>query len=166
MKDLVLGQAKINESLTKKLTTNEKILENINSQIEGLTSAVKNQMSFNKLVETQLAQIAVAIPVSDSGKILGQPKTSLESIKMVSMRFGKPLCRENHDYLSDPPFIAKKEDPGRPTITCSISPHVFLNAFCDLGASINVMSKVMYDKIFGGPLSTANFRLQMADQSS
>ena len=31
LKDLVLGQAKINESLTKKLTTNDKILENINS---------------------------------------------------------------------------------------------------------------------------------------
>ena len=42
LKDLVLGQVKINESLTKKLTTNDKILENINSQIEGLTSTVKN----------------------------------------------------------------------------------------------------------------------------
>ena len=35
--------------------SNDKMLENINSQIEGLTSAVKSQMSFNKLVETQLA---------------------------------------------------------------------------------------------------------------
>ena len=69
------------------------------------------------MIETQIAKIAVALPVSDSGKIPGQPKTSLESVKMVSTRFGKPLCRENHDYLSDPPFIAKKEDPGHPTIT-------------------------------------------------
>jgi hypothetical protein len=28
------------------------------------------------------------------------------------------------------------------------------------------MSKVIYDKILGGPLSTANFQLQMVDQSS
>ena len=42
LKDLVLGEAKINESLTKKLTINDKILENINSQIEDLTYAVKN----------------------------------------------------------------------------------------------------------------------------
>jgi len=34
LKDLVFGQVKINESLTKKLTTNDKILKNINSQIE------------------------------------------------------------------------------------------------------------------------------------
>jgi hypothetical protein len=42
LKDLVLGQAKINENLTQKLSTNDKILTNINSQMEGLTSAVKN----------------------------------------------------------------------------------------------------------------------------
>ena len=54
--DLVLGQAKINENITKKLMSNDKMLENINSQIEGLTSILKNQMSFNKMVETQLAQ--------------------------------------------------------------------------------------------------------------
>ena len=86
--------------------SNDKMLENINSHIEGLTSTVKNQMSFNKLVETQLAQIAAAIPVSDLGKILGQPETSLKSVKMVSTRFDKPLCRENHIYFVDPPFIA------------------------------------------------------------
>ena len=96
---------------------NDKMLENINSKIEGLTSSVKNQLSFNKMIETQLAQIAAAIPISDLGKTPGQPKTSLESVKMVSTRFGKPLCWENYKYLLDPPFIVKKEDPGRPTIT-------------------------------------------------
>ena len=118
------------------------------------------------MIETQIAQIAVALPVSDSGKIPRKFETSLKCVNMVSMRFGKPLCRESHDYLVDPPFITKKEDPGRPIITCSIGPHVFHNAFYDLGASINVMYKVIYDKILGGPLSTTNFRLQMVDQTS
>ena len=125
------------------------MIENINSKLENLSSSVKNQLSFNKMIETQIAQIATALPVSDSGKILRQPETSLEYVKMVSMRFSKPLCWESHNYFIDPPFVTKKEDPGRPTITCSIGPHVFYNAFCDLGASINVMSKVIYDKIFG-----------------
>ena len=74
VKDLVFGQVKINESLTKNLTTNDKILENINSQIESLTSAVKNQLSFNKMVESQLAKIAAAIPISNDGKVLAQPE--------------------------------------------------------------------------------------------
>ena len=52
----------------------DKILENINSKIEGLTSSIKNQLSFNKMIETQIAQIAAAIPINHSGKIQGQPE--------------------------------------------------------------------------------------------
>jgi len=66
---LVFGQAKINESLTKKLTTNDKMLENVNSQIESLSSAMKNQLSFNKMIETQISQIATAIRGNQSRKI-------------------------------------------------------------------------------------------------
>jgi hypothetical protein len=159
LKDLVLGQAKINENIAKKLMFNEKMLENINSKIERLTSSIKNKLSFNKMNETQIDQLAATILVSDSRTISRQPETSLESVKMVSTRFGKPLCRENDKYHADLPFIAKKEDPGCPTITCSIGSHVFHNAFCDLGASINIMSKVIYNKTLGGPLSTAGFQL-------
>jgi len=122
--DLVLSQAKINEHINKKLLYNEKMPKNRNTKIEGLTSYINNQMSFNKMIETQIAQLAVTIHVS-LRKILRQPETSLESIKIVSMRSDKPLCQKNHIDLVDPPFIAKKEDPGRPTNTCSIGPHVF-----------------------------------------
>jgi len=58
LKDLVLGQAKINENITKKLTYNDEMLENINTKIEGLSSSVKYQLSFNKMIEIQIAQIA------------------------------------------------------------------------------------------------------------
>ena len=47
---------------------NDKMLENINSQIESLSSVVKNQLSFNKMIETQISKIAAAIPVDHSGK--------------------------------------------------------------------------------------------------
>ena len=60
MRDLIFGQAKINESLNKKLAANDKILENINAKVETLSSTLKNQLSFNKMIETQLAQIAAA----------------------------------------------------------------------------------------------------------
>ena len=52
------------------------MIENINSKLEGLSSSVKNQLSFNKMIETQIAQIATAIPVNHSGKIPGQPENS------------------------------------------------------------------------------------------
>ena len=65
LRDLVFGQAKINESLNKKLAANDKILENINAKVETLSSALKNQLSFNKMIETQLAQVAAAIAFSE-----------------------------------------------------------------------------------------------------
>ena len=41
----MLGQAKINENLIMNLASNNKILENINSNLEGLTFSFKNQLS-------------------------------------------------------------------------------------------------------------------------
>ena len=86
MKDLVLGQAKINENITKKLTYNDKMLENINFKIEGSSSSIKNQLSFNKIIETKLAQLVATIPVNNEGKILGQPENSLEKVNAVTTR--------------------------------------------------------------------------------
>jgi hypothetical protein len=74
IKDLVFGQARINESLTKKLAANEKVLENINSTIESFTASMKNHLSFNKMLETQLAQLAASLPSSELGGIPGQPE--------------------------------------------------------------------------------------------
>ena len=48
--------------------SSDKILENINSQIESLSSIVKNQLSFNKMIETQISQIAAAVTIDHSGK--------------------------------------------------------------------------------------------------
>ena len=55
---------------------NDKMIENINSKLENLSSSVKNQLSFNKMIETQIAQIAAAIPINHSEKIPGPPENS------------------------------------------------------------------------------------------
>jgi hypothetical protein len=89
LKDLVFGQAKINENINKKLMFNDKMFENINSKIETLSSSIKNQLSFNKMIETKLAQIAASIPVNNEGKILGTPKNSLEKVNVMTTRGGK-----------------------------------------------------------------------------
>jgi hypothetical protein len=91
IKDLVFGQARINESVNKKLAANEKVLENLNSIIESFTSAMKNQLSFNKMIETQLAHLAASLPSSETGGILGQPEATQEHVSAISTRWGKPL---------------------------------------------------------------------------
>jgi hypothetical protein len=55
LRDLVLDQAKINKLLQKKLAANDKSLETIQAKMHGISSAIKNQLSFDKMLETQLA---------------------------------------------------------------------------------------------------------------
>jgi hypothetical protein len=45
IKDLVFGQARINENLNKKLAANEKVLENLNSTIESFTTMIETQLA-------------------------------------------------------------------------------------------------------------------------
>ena len=73
LRDLVLGQVKINENISKKLLANDKTLESLNEKLETLFSTLKNQLSSNKMIEIQLAQIAASLPTVESGKIPGQP---------------------------------------------------------------------------------------------
>ena len=61
MRDLVYSQVKINESLQKKLAIIDKSMETIHAKMDGFSTAIKNQLSFNKMIETQLAQVAATV---------------------------------------------------------------------------------------------------------
>jgi hypothetical protein len=50
------------DSINKKLHANDRMLDSINAKLDDFSSAIKNQLSFNKMLETQLAQLAAAIP--------------------------------------------------------------------------------------------------------
>ena len=52
-------------------------MESINAKVETLSSAIKNQLSSNKMIETQLAQIVAVVPVSETEKIPGQLESPL-----------------------------------------------------------------------------------------
>ena len=77
MRDLVYGLAKINDTIQKKLATNDKSLETIQVKLDGFSTAIKNQLSFNKMIETQLAQVAAAMP------------PTMQNIKAIITRGGK-----------------------------------------------------------------------------
>ena len=63
------------------------------------------------------------------------------------------------------PLLVKKKDPSCPTITCSIRTQHFSNALCDLGASVSVMPKVVYERLNHHAFSPTAMCLQLADQS-
>jgi len=174
LRDLVFGQAKINESLNKKLAANDKVLENINTKVETLSSSLKNQLSFNKMIETQLAQIIVAVPPAESGKISGQPESPIETANMVSTGWGnfpRRAPRTNHAGRYTPPrmnawggLTAKLSgDPGVSMISCSIYVKHFEQCLCDLGASVNIMPKVIYEELKYPALSPTTMLIELAD---
>jgi hypothetical protein len=65
-------------------------LESLSVKIDSLSSALKNQLSFNKMVETQLAHLAALVLCAEDGKIPRQPVYSYEIVCVVSTRWGKP----------------------------------------------------------------------------
>ena len=79
----------MNVSISKKFHANDRILENLSSQMESLTSAMKNNWALIKCL-TQIAQLAAALPNPIARKLLGQPEQpSKENVSAVTTRGGK-----------------------------------------------------------------------------
>jgi hypothetical protein len=62
-------------------------------------------------------------------------------------------------------YLEKKKDPGCPTISYSIETQYFDQALCDLGASVSVMPKSIYDRLTHKPLAPTTMMLQLANSS-
>ena len=88
LRDLILEQARINENISRKLAFNDKVLENINTKMDSFSSAIKDQLSYNKKIESQLAQLAVTLPFA----------TNLEKVNAITTRGGKST--RNPPYLT------------------------------------------------------------------
>jgi hypothetical protein len=86
LRDLILEQARINENTSKKLAFNDKVLENINTKMDSFSSTIKDQLSYNKKIESQLAQLATALPIA----------TNLEKVNAITTRGG--------NSTRDPPY--------------------------------------------------------------
>nr|ABB47072.2 hypothetical protein LOC_Os10g15190 [Oryza sativa Japonica Group] len=208
-----------------------------NVKLDGFASAFQNQLSFNKMIETQLAQLASLVPANESERIPGQPDSSIENIKAITTRGGTngmsketpstdladkeiqpektvpqdgvgnrqqfarsvEVIQKIHinvpllDAMQVPTYARylkdilnnkrplpttehcsnvilhklpeKKKDPRCPTITCSIGAQQFDQALCDLGASVSVMPKDVFDKLNFTVLAPTPMRLQLADSS-
>ena len=79
LEDFILEQARINENISKKLASNDKVLENINTKMESFSSAIKDQLSYNKKIESQLTQLTSALPFA----------TNLEKVNIITTSGGK-----------------------------------------------------------------------------
>jgi hypothetical protein len=54
-----------------------------------------------------------------------------------------------YDHLLASILLTKKDDPGIPTIKCTIGQRIFYKTFCNIKSGVNIMSKVTYEYLFG-----------------
>ncbi|KAJ1289085.1 hypothetical protein BS78_02G137900 [Paspalum vaginatum] len=121
---------------------------------------------YSKFVEV-IKKLYVNIPLLDSMQVptyakymkdILNNKKPLPSTEIVHMTEECSVA-----ILNQPP--QKKKDPESPTIPCSIGNQVFNQTLCDLGASVSVMPKVVFDKLNHIALAPTTMCLQLADQS-
>lgn len=67
--------------------------------------------------------------------------------------------------IMDSKVAEKKDDPGAFTIPCTIGTQEFAKALCELGASIDLMSFVIYKKLGLDAPTPTSMRLLMGDRS-
>ena len=149
-------------------------METIHAKMDGFSTAIKNQLSFNKMLDTQLAQLAAATPAAELGKIPGQPESTLESVNVVNAMWEKPPSKAPFTSYAEKLTLPRRsvwgelvatirEDPGTPLISCSIFDCNFNHALCDLGASVNIMPKVTFEKLRYPSLSPTTICVLLAD---
>jgi hypothetical protein len=109
------------------------------------------------MLETQLAQLAAAIPSFEKERIPGKHEEFMETANFITSWYDFGL-----DGWGVP---IEKGDPRSPVITCSIGPHTFENAICALGSSVNIMSEKTYENFFYTELAPTSIYLQLVDQS-
>jgi len=73
---------------------------------------------------------------------------------------------ENVSALIQRKLPPKCKDPGSFSIPCKIGNSKFESAMADLGASINVMSNLVFRTLNLGPLKETNVIIQLADRSN
>ena len=122
MRDLVYGQAKINESLQKKLAATDKSMETIHARMDGFSTAIKNQLSFNKMIENQLAQVATTMPPA---------MENIKAITTIGCKTTQDPLYPNH--VNRKKAIPMSEEPSRDEETEKVhegktAPHEFYDA--------------------------------------
>jgi hypothetical protein len=97
LRDIIRDQVRINDEVGKKIHATDKLLENINANMDIFTVATQNQLSFNKMLETQIQQISAAIPSQSNG---GSSKSPIqESVRSIFTVFKENALKSSEGSL-------------------------------------------------------------------
>jgi hypothetical protein len=85
LRHIIRDQVKINDVFGKSFQATDKVLESMNGKMDNFTIAIKNHLSFNKMLETQIQQISGVLP-SQSNRIPSRDSVQ-ESVRSITTIF-------------------------------------------------------------------------------
>jgi hypothetical protein len=131
LRDIIRDQVRINDEVGKKIHATHKLLENINAKMDSFTVATQNQLSFNKMLETQIQQISTAIPSQSNGD---SSKTPIqESVRSIFTVFKEKAPKPTEGSMG----VVKKDK--KPSVAEKFSPKFpqrVKNAMSDVTSSL------------------------------
>jgi hypothetical protein len=84
LRDIIRDHLRINNEFGKKIHATIKLLENISAKMDNFMVATQNQLSINKILETQIQQIVATLPHQSNGDPSQSPvQESMKSIFTV-----------------------------------------------------------------------------------
>jgi hypothetical protein len=78
LRELIMQQFDINSNIKTRLDVNDRTLEGIIDKMDSFSSALSDQLDFNKKIEARIAQLAIALPVA----------TNPEQVRSITTRRG------------------------------------------------------------------------------
>jgi hypothetical protein len=121
---------------------------------------------FEKFVEV-VHRLSINIPLLDALQV---PTYSRYFKDILANKYEIATLGVDHVKMSEQCSAAiangleKQKDPECPTIPCSVGSFKFENALCDLGASVSVMPRDVFDKL-RLPLEPTGMCLELGDNS-
>jgi hypothetical protein len=76
----------MNSEIKEKLATNDRILEDINVKLDSFSTAIEDQLKFNKKIEEKIKQLVAVLPTA----------TNPKQVRAITTRGGRPT--------KDPPY--------------------------------------------------------------
>jgi hypothetical protein len=121
---------------------------------------------FEKFVEV-VRRLSINMPLLDALQV---PTYSRYFKDILSNKYEIATLGVDHVKMSEECSVAiangleKQKDPGCPTIPCSVGSFKFEKALCDLGASVSVMPRDVFEKL-RLPLEPTGMCLELGDNS-
>ena len=169
---------KIEEKHIRNQKLNDKASEQVNMPESGEISRTgKEQLIPFPNAFTQKKEIIDSSPLLNILKNTSITIPLIDAIRHIPLygKFVKELCTpsrgkkirlsENISSILLNSLPEKQRDPGAPLIGCSIQKMEFNKVLLDTGASVNILPKLLYDKLKMNGLEPIKLELQLADGS-